>query len=62
MQKENWYSLAPTLSKQEDGTYDSKFGIIIGYVVDKDNIATCYQAGEERKYKAAVTKAKKKDA
>ncbi len=56
------YTLAATLSRNWGGSYNSKFGKIIGYVVDKNNVATCYFEGEERKYKTAVTKIKKNNA
>lgn len=33
----------------------------IGVVVDKNNNAMCYEPGEEKKYKAAVTRKKKEE-
>jgi hypothetical protein len=31
----------------------------IGFVVDKNNVATCYESGEEKKYQVALKKAQK---
>jgi|LakMenEpi03Aug12_release.lakeMendotaPanAssembly.Ray.scaffolds.fasta_scaffold4284747_2 hypothetical protein len=31
----------------------------IGFLVDKNNIATCYEVGEERKYQNALKKIEK---
>lgn len=51
MRKLDWYAYLklPKTSKES----------FVGVLVNKDNIATCYEAGEEKKYKAALKRKEK---
>lgn len=62
MKKDEWYTFRKRLgAKNPDGSYDTEAGKIIGFIVDDKNMVTYYEPGEEKKYKAAVTRAKRKE-
>jgi len=51
MKKLDWYAYLklPKTSKES----------FIGVLLNKDNVAVCYEAGEERKYKLALKRKEK---
>lgn len=51
MRKLDWYAYLklPKTSKEA----------FVGVIVNKNNVATCYEAGEEKKYKTALRKKEK---